>query len=234
MGHYPRRGRAAGAALDSFAADVRRSRDRCRRDPPRARDRGLGALRAGAASAPAAVGFGRGFDLVRNPDGEFVVLEDQIRMPSGLGYALSAREVLPAALGVPRRARTCGRSWAGLETLRAIAPEGDDPTVVVLSSGPDGAGWYEHERIGREARGSGRDAGSARCGGDDELNARVNRRPRRIDVVYQRTDEDRFTDEEGEPTPLGAALLGPAGRGMSRALTRRVRNRRRQACARLR
>jgi uncharacterized circularly permuted ATP-grasp superfamily protein len=157
-----------------------------------------------------------GFDLVRNPDGEFVVLEDQIRMPSGLGYALSAREVLPAALGVPPP--PSDDVWAIMdrlgETLRAIAPEGrDDPTVVVLSSGPDGAGWYEHERIGRDLGVPVVTLDQLECGDDDELNARVNRRPRRIDVVYQRTDEDRFTDEQGEPTPLGAALLGPCRAG---------------------
>jgi uncharacterized circularly permuted ATP-grasp superfamily protein len=156
-----------------------------------------------------------GFDLVRKPDGEFVVLEDQIRMPSGLGYALSAREVLPGALGVPPPPSEDVWGIMGRlgETLRAIAPEGqDDPTVVVLSSGPDGAGWYEHERIAREL-GVPVVTLDQLEGGDDELHAQVNGRSTRIDVVYQRTDEDRFTDDAGEPTELGAALLSPCRSG---------------------
>ena len=157
-----------------------------------------------------------GFDLVRKPDGEFVVLEDQIRMPSGLGYALAAREVLPGALGVPPPPSE--DVWAIMgrlgETLRAIAPEGrEDPTVVVLSSGPDAAGWYEHERIARELGVPVVTLDQLEGGDDDELQAEVNGRSTRIDVVYQRTDEDRFTNEEGEPTALGAALLGPCRSG---------------------
>jgi uncharacterized circularly permuted ATP-grasp superfamily protein len=156
-----------------------------------------------------------GFDLVRNPDGDFVVLEDQIRMPSGLGYALAAREVLPEALGVPPPPSEDLRAIMGRlgETLRAMAPESrEDPTVVVLSSGPDGAGWYEHERIGRELEIPVVTLDQLE-GGDDKLSTRVNGRSTRIDVVYQRTDEDRFTDEAGEPTSLGSALLGPCRSG---------------------
>jgi uncharacterized circularly permuted ATP-grasp superfamily protein len=100
------------------------------------------------------------------------------------------------------------------ETLRAIAPEGqDDPTVVVLSSGPDGAGWYEHERIARELGIPVVTLDQLEGGDDDELHAQVNGRSTRIDVVYQRTDEDRFTDDDGEPTELGEALLIPCRSG---------------------
>ncbi|HEX2435778.1 MAG TPA: circularly permuted type 2 ATP-grasp protein [Solirubrobacterales bacterium] len=157
-----------------------------------------------------------GFDLVRGPDGEFGVLEDQIRMPSGLAYAAAAREVLPELLGVAPAAD------AGMDTafvrladaLREAAPEpAEDPSIVVLSSGRDGAGWYEHERIGRELGVPvvTLDRLERRRGG--ALGARVEDGTIPVDVVYQRTDEDRFTDGSGRPTALGEALLEPCRTG---------------------
>jgi uncharacterized circularly permuted ATP-grasp superfamily protein len=156
-----------------------------------------------------------GFDLVREPNGDFVVLEDQIRMPSGLAYAVAARETLPQVLGsappvsdgvesiIPRLG----------DALRAAAPNGNEnPAVVVLSSGPDSAGWYEHERIARELEVPA--VTLDRLESDrDALRAHLDGRPIEIDVVYQRTDEDRFTTEEGRPTPLGEVLLGPCRAG---------------------
>lgn len=156
-----------------------------------------------------------GFDLVRNPMGEFMVLEDQIRMPSGLGYALAAREALPDVLDVPAPQSQAVRTIIGDlgDALRAAAPERcEDPTIVVLSSGRSTAGWYEHARIAAEL-------GIAVVtldqleGVGETLRARLNGRSVAVDVLYQRTDEDRFTDEAGRPTALGETLLGPCQAG---------------------
>jgi uncharacterized circularly permuted ATP-grasp superfamily protein len=157
-----------------------------------------------------------GFDLVRGPDGEFGVLEDQIRMPSGLAYAAAAREVLPELLGVaPATDAGMDTVFARLgEALRAAAPEGaEEPSIVVLSSGAEGAGWYEHERIGRELGVPVITLDRLERRGADELIAHVEDGPIPVDVVYQRTDEDRFTDDAGRPTALGEALLEPCRAG---------------------
>jgi uncharacterized circularly permuted ATP-grasp superfamily protein len=157
-----------------------------------------------------------GFDLVRAPDGRFLVLEDQIRMPAGIGYAVAAREALPEVLGVPPPPGNETESIIARlgDALRASAPGGrEDPAVAVLSSGPDSAGWYEHARIARELGIPVVTLDQLERRGEGELVARVNGRPVRLDVLYQRTDEDRFTDDEGRPTALGEWLLEPCTAG---------------------
>jgi uncharacterized circularly permuted ATP-grasp superfamily protein len=165
---------------------------------------------------PAAKGAERwvavaGLDLVRGPDGRFRVLEDQIRMPSGLAYAVAAREQLAELLDLEApNLRSLSNAFRMLgAALRDAAPEGvEEPTVVVLSEGPGDAAWYEHERIGREI-------GALVVTLDDlehrggRLLARIGRKAVPVDVVYQRTEEDRFTDDHGRPTALGEALLEP-------------------------
>ena len=83
---------------------------------------------------------------------------------------------------------------------------------MILSEGPSAAGWWEHERLAREL-----------CAPvvtladleqrDGRLVAWIDGRTRGVDVVYLRTDEDRFRDEHGTPTAVGEALLGPAAAG---------------------
>jgi uncharacterized circularly permuted ATP-grasp superfamily protein len=155
-----------------------------------------------------------GFDLVRGPDGRFRVLEDQVRMPSGLAYAVAAREELAALLPEPADLRPVSHAFRLLAAaLRDAAPDGaGDPSVVVLAEGPGAAAWYEHERLGREL--------GAPVVTLDDLERRrgrvVARRDREllpVDVVYQRTEQDRFSDEQGRPTALGEALLEPCRTG---------------------
>jgi uncharacterized circularly permuted ATP-grasp superfamily protein len=150
-----------------------------------------------------------GLDLVRDPDGELRVLEDNLRMPSGATYALAVREVLARALEVPLSPRPDDGYLEKLgAALRAAAPQGrDEPVVVVLSDGRENGAWYEHERVGREL---GLPVLTPR---QLELNrervfARLSRQRRvQVDVVYRRQDADRLTDEQGAPTALGELLL---------------------------
>jgi uncharacterized circularly permuted ATP-grasp superfamily protein len=152
-----------------------------------------------------------GFDLVRAPDGEFLVLEDNLRTPSGFAYLLAARSALQAELpdGLPTPRPVDPALYELLEaTLRAAAPEaaGPDPVMVILTDGPDNVAYYEHAGAG------------ARLGlplltpadlelADGELMMRDDEGRRRIDVVYRRTDEDRVRDEQGQLTPVAEVLL---------------------------
>ena len=96
-----------------------------------------------------------GFDLVRDRDGRFLVLEDNTRTPSGLAYAIAAREVsaeLFADVIGDVRPLDPVFEWLG-EVLREAAPDGvDEPLVVLLTDGPHNSAWYEHtviaERVG--------------------------------------------------------------------------------------
>jgi uncharacterized circularly permuted ATP-grasp superfamily protein len=154
-----------------------------------------------------------GLDLVRDGDGPFMVLEDNVRTPSGIAYAHAAREALSGHMSVPdgMRVRSLEPAYAWLgDALRAAAPleAGDEPTVVVLTDGPANSAYYEHGAIARRLG-----LALVRLG---ELSVRAGRLfaaladglvP--VDVVYRRTDEDRLFDETGTPTALGDVLLGP-------------------------
>jgi uncharacterized circularly permuted ATP-grasp superfamily protein len=157
-----------------------------------------------------------GLDVVRGVDGRFLVLEDNLRTPSGLAYMESTRDVLEERL--PEAAHEPKRSIADVYDilaggLRAAAPDGvDEPSIVVLSDGPVNSAWFEHETIARRL-----DVPlvtladiEPRAG---HLYARIDNRLRPVDVVYRRTDEDRLADEHGRLTALAEALLEPLRRG---------------------
>jgi uncharacterized circularly permuted ATP-grasp superfamily protein len=89
-----------------------------------------------------------GLDLVRSPDGRFRVLEDQVRMPSGLAYALAARDALAGRLpGHPAPIRDAIERLG--RALRDASPA-EDPRVVLVSEGPEAPAWWEHERMAEE------------------------------------------------------------------------------------
>ncbi len=157
-----------------------------------------------------------GLDLVRDRDGRFHVLEDNVRTPSGATYALAARETLdrhlPAGLAERRRPLDDLLDTLG-ETLRAAAPQGvDDPSVVVLSDGPSNSAWYEHERVARALSVPVVTCAELTVSGD-RLIARVNGRRLPVDVIYRRTNEDRLEDEHGKLTYVGATLIAPLRAG---------------------
>ena len=206
-------------ALDRFVADVyadcevvaagivpERVLHGCDHYEPRARELPPAPVRIGVA----------GLDVVRDADGRLGVLEDNVRTPSGIAYALVARDCLdgqlPSELAEGRLAIE-GAVDLLARTLREAAPAGvSDPAVVMLSDGPENSAWYEHERLARLVGlpiVSLRDL-SVRGG---RLVARIDRDRVPVDVVYRRTDEDRLTDERGELTDVGASLFEPMRRG---------------------
>jgi uncharacterized circularly permuted ATP-grasp superfamily protein len=147
-----------------------------------------------------------GLDVVRCPDGRFRVIEDQVRMASGLAYAVAARETLRDLLPVdpPRADLTLAYGELAL-ALRDASPVAE-PVMVLLSEGPSASAWWEHSRLAREL------CAPVVTMADLELRdgrvvAWLDGRPRAVDVVYHRTDEDRFS---GTPLEL---LVEPCARG---------------------
>ncbi|HEU5142301.1 MAG TPA: circularly permuted type 2 ATP-grasp protein [Solirubrobacterales bacterium] len=160
-----------------------------------------------------------GLDLVRDPAGEMLVLEDNDRMPSGAAYAFALREIVPAALGAEVEPLPIGDYAATLGTvLRAAAPDGaDEPAIAVLSSGPDSSAWFEHRRLA-EALGvpAVTPAELTTEGGRLHVRREGGRQP--IDVLYRRLDEERLSDDEGRPTEIGELLLPALESGRLRCL----------------
>ena len=154
-----------------------------------------------------------GLDVVRDGDGPFTVLEDNVRTPSGIAYALAAREALSGLVSVPEGMRVRSLEpaylWLG-EALRAAAPPeaGERPSVVVLTDGPANSAYYEHGAIARRLG-----LPLVRLGDlsvrDKRLYADTDDGTVAVDVVYRRTDEDRLFDAAGAPTTLGEILLAP-------------------------
>lgn len=157
-----------------------------------------------------------GPDVVRDAEGRLLVLEDNLRTPSGIAYMEATRDVLDERLH--ESAREPKRSIAPIydllaQALRAAPNAGvDDPSVVLLSDGEHNSAWFEHAAIARRL-------GIPIVGVRDlqvrggRLHARNGRRVIPVDVLYRRTDEDRLRDERGRATPLAEALLEPLRRG---------------------
>jgi uncharacterized circularly permuted ATP-grasp superfamily protein len=158
-----------------------------------------------------------GFDVVRGAGGEYLVLEDNLRTPSGFAYALAARAALTSALPeeVSRPRPLAAPLWEGLDAvMRAAAPaRATNPTIVVLTDGPDNVAYYEHALAAHEL-------GAVLATPDqlvvengflwlhDELG-----NVGAVHVVYRRTNEDRIRDERGELTSVAEKLLEPWLRG---------------------
>jgi uncharacterized circularly permuted ATP-grasp superfamily protein len=155
-----------------------------------------------------------GLDVVRDAEGRFLVLEDNVRTPSGFAYAVAARHASDVLLPdhPPLRDVACAFDLLAA-ALRAAAPDGvDDPFVVQVSDGPSNPAWYEHlavsERLGLPlVRPDDLEVH------DGSLVAWIDDEPRRVDVVYRRTNEERLIDEDGRPTAIGAAVLEPLRAG---------------------
>jgi uncharacterized circularly permuted ATP-grasp superfamily protein len=158
-----------------------------------------------------------GLDVVRDSDGSFKVLEDNLRTPSGIAYAVATREVMGGHLPPPAglRVRSLDTAFQTLgEGLRAAAPRRDreNPMVVLLSDGKLNSAFYEHAAIARylDLPLVLHDQLSVRGG---RLFAQLPGGEQAVDVVYRRTDEDRLADDRGKPTGIAELLLEPVLKG---------------------
>ena len=135
-----------------------------------------------------------GTDLVRGEDGRFVVLEDNLRVPSGVSYMLANREVTKRVMpGLFDRYHVRPIAQYGqllLATLRALAPRAaPEPTIVVLTPGVGNSAYFEHAFLAREmgvALVEGRDL----LVHDNVVYMRATAGLRRVDVIYRRVDDD--------------------------------------------
>ena len=135
-----------------------------------------------------------GTDLVRTRDDGFVVLEDNLRVPSGVSYMIANRKVVKTSLR--RLYRSCRvrevehYGQVLLQTLRDLAPEGcTDPCIVLLTPGVYNSAFYEHMFLAYEIGASlveGRDL----LVNDGFVYMRTTKGLRRVDVIYRRVDDD--------------------------------------------
>ena len=138
-----------------------------------------------------------GIDLVRDRDGRFRVLEDNVRTPSGISYVVENRRamtrVFPELFASHRVRRIGDYPTRLLEALRATAPpEVDDPCVVVLTPGVYNAAYFEHSFLARQMGVELVEGGDLVCR-DGVVSMRTTEGLARVDVVYRRID-DEFLD----------------------------------------
>src|SRR5580704_16100727 len=153
-----------------------------------------------------------GSDLVRLPDGSFAVLEDNLRVPSGVSYMLTSRTVMKRVF--PELFRMAGvraidhYSETLLATLRALAPEDrPDPNIVLLTPGVFNSAYFEHAFLARQMGielVEGRDLAVH----DNIVYMRTTAGLRRVDVIYRRVDDDFIDPLAFRPdSSLGVAGL---------------------------
>lgn len=163
-----------------------------------------------------------GIDLIRDPRGDYLVLEDNCRTPSGVSYVLKNREVMKEAFPVLFEAYAVRPvdDYAAdlLAVLRHAAPPGvGNPTVVVLTPGAFNSAYYEHTFLARQMGVQlveGRDLVLDNGG----VYMRTTRGPERVDVVYRRIDDDfldplcfRRDSQLGVAGLMGAYRTGRVG-----------------------
>ncbi len=157
-----------------------------------------------------------GIDIVRacNPDGSgtYYVLEDNLRVPSGVSYMLENRKMMmrlfPELFSEHRIAPVAHYPDLLLDTLRALAPASvNEPTAVVLTPGMYNSAYFEHAFLAQQM-GIELVEGKDLFVKDDFVYMRTTRGPQRVDVIYRRVDDD-FMDPEvfRKDSTLGVAGL---------------------------
>ena len=152
-----------------------------------------------------------GSDLLRLNNGEFVVLEDNLRVPSGVSYMLTNRRIMKRTF--PQLFNSYGvrpiehYPQGLLSTLRSLAPEGrPEPNIVLLTPGVFNSAYFEHTYLARQM-GIDLVEGRDLVIHDNIVYMRTTGGLKRVDVIYRRVDDD-FSD------PLafrGDSALGCAG-----------------------
>ncbi|MGC7403360.1 circularly permuted type 2 ATP-grasp protein [Pandoraea pneumonica] len=138
-----------------------------------------------------------GVDVVRagtGDDGVFYVLEDNLRVPSGVSYMLENRKMMmrlfPELFARNRIAPVEHYPDLLLDNLRAVAPMGvDDPTVVVMTPGIYNSAYFEHAFLAQQM-GIELVEGQDLFVEDNLVYMRTTNGPKRVDVIYRRIDDD--------------------------------------------
>lgn len=152
-----------------------------------------------------------GTDLVKDKDGRFYVLEDNLRVPSGVSYMLENRLVMKRVLpelfesyaiapvdDYPAQLRQC---------LASLAPDSTNPQIVVLTPGIYNSAYFEHAYLAQQMGAELVEGRDLVVGNDDCVYMRTIEGLHKVDVVYRRID-DLFLDPEAfDP----ASVLGVPG-----------------------
>jgi len=138
-----------------------------------------------------------GIDLIRNDDGKYYVLEDNLRTPSGVSYMLENRKMMmrlfPELFARQRVHPVEHYPGLLLATLNAAAPERvRDPTVVVLTPGQSNSAYFEHAFLAQQM-GVELVEGGDLLVNDGHVYMRTTAGRQRVDVIYRRVD-DAFLD----------------------------------------
>ncbi|MEN9747720.1 MAG: hypothetical protein RLZZ603_412 [Actinomycetota bacterium] len=152
-----------------------------------------------------------GIDLIRDEMGDWRVLEDNVRVPSGVSYVISNRRVMAQTL--PELFQQMRIQPVGeypnrlLAALRAAAPSGvTEPTVVVLTPGVYNSAYFEHTLLARLMGLELVEGRDLYCS-SGKVYMRTTSGPRKVDVIYRRVD-DEFLDPLSFRTD---SVLGPPG-----------------------
>ena len=135
-----------------------------------------------------------GVDIVRAGAGEFYVLEDNLRVPSGVSYMLEDRKMMmrlfPELFARYKVAPVAHFPDMLLDNLRSVAPVGVvDPTVVVMTPGMYNSAYFEHAFLAQQM-GVELVEGQDLFVKDEAVYMRTTRGPKRVDVIYRRIDDD--------------------------------------------
>ncbi|ULP35145.1 circularly permuted type 2 ATP-grasp protein [Mycolicibacterium rufum] len=152
-----------------------------------------------------------GIDLIRDAQGSFRVLEDNLRSPSGVSYVMENRRTMARVfpnLFATHRVRAVG-DYAShlLRALRnAAANNVADPTVVVLTPGVYNSAYFEHSLLARQMGVELVEGRDLFCR-DNTVYMRTTEGERQVDVIYRRIDDDFLDPMQFKPD----SVLGVAG-----------------------
>ncbi|QJR15450.1 circularly permuted type 2 ATP-grasp protein [Usitatibacter palustris] len=201
-------------ALNRFLADVYHGQDivRAGRIPyeqiagnPQFREEMIGVHVPGGIYAHVA-----GIDIVRHSDGKYYVLEDNLRTPSGVSYMLENRKMMmrlfPELFARQHIRPVDHYPDLLLETLRELAPQGEEATIVLLTPGHYNSAYFEHAFLAQQM-------GVELVEGQDlfvqnnTVFMRTTQGPQRVDVIYRRIDDDFLDPQAFRPD----SMLGVPG-----------------------
>ncbi len=151
-----------------------------------------------------------GIDLARGDDGRFYVLEDNLRIPSGISYVVENRRTMARVfpdLFTGQRVRPVDSYPARLlEALRAASPLGaPEPRVVVLTPGVNNSAYFEHTFLARQMGVELVEGRDLVCR-DNVVYMRSTEGEQRVDVVYRRVDDDWLDPLHFEPSSVVGSL----------------------------
>src|SRR3954469_1116718 len=135
-----------------------------------------------------------GVDIVKHADGEYYVLEDNLRTPSGVSYMLENRKMMmrlfPELFAQQRVRPVDHYPDLLLETLRAVAQHSvDNPAIVLLTPGHHNSAYFEHAFLAQQM-GIELVEGQDLFVQNDIVFMRTTQGPQRVDVIYRRIDDD--------------------------------------------